>query len=59
MIDDLNLYTFVTEGDIYRMDGSEGECTDGIRQLNQAWGQRIKAFLHEKSHQSVAYQILS
>ena len=37
-IDDLNLYTFVTEGDIYRMDGSEGECTDGIRQLNQALG---------------------
>ena len=37
-VDNLNLYTFVTEGDIYHMDGSKAGCTDGIRQLNQALG---------------------
>lgn len=37
-IDNLNLYTFVTEGDIYHMDGSEAGCVKEIRQLNQALG---------------------
>lgn len=37
-IDNLNLYTFVTEGDIYHMDGSEAECTNGIRQMNRVLG---------------------
>lgn len=37
-VDNLSLYTFVTEGDIYHMDGSEGGCAEGIRQLNRRLG---------------------
>lgn len=37
-VDNVKLYTFVTEGEIYHMDGSFGNCLEGIRHLNRMLG---------------------
>lgn len=34
-IDDVQLYTFVTQGELYNLDGSEGSCIQALRRMNQ------------------------
>ncbi len=35
-LDDLSVYTYESEGDLYRMDGSEDFCIQALRQMNQS-----------------------
>lgn len=34
-VDDVQVYTFVTQGELYNMDGSEGKCIEALRLMNQ------------------------
>ena len=34
-VDDIQVYTFVTRGELYNMDGSEGKCIEALRLMNQ------------------------
>lgn len=34
-VDDIQVYTFVTRGELYDMDGSEGKCIEALRLMNQ------------------------
>lgn len=34
-VDDIQVYTFVTQGELYNMDGSEGKCIEALRLMNQ------------------------
>lgn len=33
-VDDVNVYTCISEGELYHMDGSEGSCIDALRRMN-------------------------
>ena len=33
-VDDVNVFTFVTQGNLYNIDGSEGSCIEPLRRLN-------------------------
>ena len=37
-LDDISVYTFVTRGELYEMDGKPGPCLEAVRQMNQALG---------------------
>ena len=34
-VDDIQVFTFVTQGELYNMDGTEGSCIEAIRCMNQ------------------------
>ena len=34
-IDDVKVYTWITEGNMYHMDGSESSCAQALRAMNQ------------------------
>ena len=34
-IDDVKVYTWITEGDMYHMDGTESTCTKDLRAMNR------------------------
>lgn len=34
-LDDMNVYTYVQDGMLYEMDGTEGSCIEAVRQLNE------------------------
>lgn len=34
-VDDIQVYTFVTQGELYGLDGSEGNCIEALRLMNQ------------------------
>lgn len=34
-VDDIQVYTFVTQGELYNMDGSQGTCIEALRLMNQ------------------------
>lgn len=34
-VDDIQVYTFVTQGELYGLDGREGSCIEAIRRMNQ------------------------
>ncbi len=34
-VDDIQVYTFVTQGELYNLDGTEGPCIDALRRMNQ------------------------
>ncbi len=34
-IDDVKVYTWITEGDMYHIDGTEGSCAQALRAMNQ------------------------
>jgi len=38
MVDNVKVYTYITEGDLYRMDGSQDHCMEAVRQLNRTLG---------------------
>ena len=38
-IDDLKVYTWITEGEIYDFEGQPDSCLEGLRQLNGALGE--------------------
>ena len=35
LVDDIQVYTFITQGELYNMDGSEGTCIEALRLMNQ------------------------
>lgn len=34
-VDDIQIYTFVTQGELYNLDGTEGACIEALRRMNQ------------------------
>lgn len=34
-VDDIQVFTFTTQGELYQMDGSEGSCIEALRLMNQ------------------------
>ena len=34
-VDDIQVYTFVTQGELYHMDGTEGACIEALRRMNE------------------------
>ncbi|MCC2820009.1 hypothetical protein LK537_22160 [Lachnoclostridium pacaense] len=34
-VDDVHVFTFTTQGELYQMDGSEGSCIEALRLMNQ------------------------
>ena len=34
-VDDIQVYTFVTQGELYNLDGTEGACIEALRRMNQ------------------------
>lgn len=34
-VDDIQVYTFVTQGELYNMNGTEGTCIEALRRMNQ------------------------
>ena len=34
-VDDIQVFTFVTQGELYAMDGTEGSCIEALRSMNQ------------------------
>ena len=37
-VDDVKVYTWITEGEIYGFDGQPGSCLEALRQLNEELG---------------------
>ena len=37
-VDDISVYTFVTDGELYSMDGEELSCLEAVRNLNRSLG---------------------